>query len=74
MPALVSNDSPGWVYLSTDAAVEAFNRGLPCGAKLIRTRRGVDDFVVGIFRLTERKGAGAECGTGRRRDRPRSRS
>ena len=37
---------------------------LPCGAKLVKMRRSAEPkFVVGIFRLTERPGAG-ECGTG----------
>jgi hypothetical protein len=64
LPSQVSNDSASWVALTTAAEAEAFNQGLPCGAKLIRTRRSVDDFVVGVFRLTERKGQGAGCGTG----------
>lgn len=64
VPALVSNDSASFIKLGSAAEIEAFNRGLPCGAKLIRVRRGVADFVVGVFRLTERKGAGAGCGAG----------
>lgn len=64
VPSRVSNDNTGWIPLTTTAEVEAFNRALPCGAKLIRTRRSVADFVVGVFRLTERKGKGAGCGTG----------
>jgi hypothetical protein len=31
---------------------------------LIKTRRGAEGFVVGVFRLTERKNAPAPCGTG----------
>ncbi len=64
VPSQVSDDSANWISLTTAAEVEAFNQGLPCGAKLIRTRRSVDDFVVGVFRLTERTGAGAGCGIG----------
>jgi hypothetical protein len=61
VPAKVSNDSPDWIPLTTAAQVKSFNQGLPCGAKLMDVRRGPDDFVVGTFRLTERKGAGAGC-------------
>jgi hypothetical protein len=64
VPAKVSNDSANWLPLTTAAEVEAFNQGLPCGAKLMHVRRGPDSFVVGTFRLTERKGAGAGCGVG----------
>jgi hypothetical protein len=63
VPTLVSNGDPDWIPLTSRADVKKFNRTLPCGAKLIRTRRSTDDFVVGVFRLTERPGAG-ECGTG----------
>src|SRR4051794_5018140 len=59
VPSLVVNDSPTASILRSRNAVKAFNRGLPCGAKLIRTRRGTDRFVVGVFRLTERPGAGS---------------
>ena len=59
VPSLVVNDSPTASVLRSRDAVKAFNRGLRCGGKLIRTRRGADDFVVGIFRQTERPGAGA---------------
>lgn len=44
-------------------AVREFNRGLPCGAKLIGTKRGQDSFVVATFKLTERPGPG-QCGSG----------
>jgi len=63
VPTLVSNGDPDWIPLNSRDEVFKFNRTLPCGAKLIRTRRSTDEFVVGIFRLTERPGAG-ECGTG----------
>jgi hypothetical protein len=62
VPSIVSNNTPMMV-LDTDAAVMEFNRGFPCGAKLISTRRAPDKFVLGIFELTERKG-GTGCGTG----------
>ncbi len=62
VPALAVNPDPA--FLATASDVQAFNRGLPCGAKLVKLRRSVEPmFVVGIFRLTERPGAG-ECGTG----------
>jgi hypothetical protein len=64
VPSAVSNNTPGLVELSTVEDVREFNRTLPCGAKLLRTRRGSDGFVVGEFRLTERKNAPAPCGNG----------
>jgi hypothetical protein len=63
VPTLISNGDPGWISLKSRSDVHEFNRTLPCGAKLLKTRRSVDGFVVGVFRLTERPGAG-ECGTG----------
>jgi hypothetical protein len=61
VPSKVSKDAAQPLPLTTTAQVKAFNRALPCGAKLVRVWRGPDDFVVGSFRLTERKGAGADC-------------
>src|SRR4051794_10346504 len=64
LPSLVSDGTPGFVVLDTLVDVKAFNAGLPCGAKLISTRRSsVEHFVVGTFKLTERPGPG-ECGPG----------
>src|SRR3954447_10528609 len=63
LPSLVSNGTPGFVVLDSLLDVKTFNAGLPCGAKLIATRRSVEHFVVGTFKLTERPGRG-ECGTG----------
>src|SRR5689334_7518185 len=57
IPSAVSNNEPGLVQLDTVAKVREFNATLPCGAKLLRTRRATDGFVVGEFRLTERKNA-----------------
>ena len=34
---------------------------MPCATKLVRTRRGAEGFVVGIFMQTERKGQ-KSCG------------
>jgi hypothetical protein len=64
VPVLVANNTQDPVVLNTKDDVNEFNRTLPCGAKLIRTRRGPEGFVVGIFRLTERRNAPAPCGTG----------
>ncbi len=64
VPAYISNNSAATNFqtLPTKAAVEEFNRTLNCGSKLLRTRRGPDGFVVGIFELTERKTKGDSCG------------
>jgi hypothetical protein len=48
--------------LTSRAAVRSFNETLPCGAKLLSTRRGNGGVVVGTFRLTERPGG--SCGSG----------
>jgi hypothetical protein len=48
--------------LTTRAQVKGFNATLPCGAKLLRIRRGDAHLVIGTFRLTERPGGA--CGTG----------
>ena len=46
-------------------SVREFNRGLPCGARLVKTKRGKDSFVVATFRLTERPGPRpGQCGDG----------
>jgi hypothetical protein len=62
VPALVSNPAP-LLRLPSRAAVEDFNRGLPCGAELVGTERGAHALVIATFRLTERPGRGS-CGTG----------
>ena len=55
----------GWSSCTSVDDVRQFNRTLPCGAKLLRTRRSAaDGFVVAVFRLTERKNAPAPCGQG----------
>jgi hypothetical protein len=58
----VANPSP-FLSLQTRAAVEAFNRALPCGARLLATERGQRSLVIATFRLTERPGRG-RCDTG----------
>ena len=64
VPAVVANGGP-LLRLLTRAAVEEFNRGLPCGARLLETERGPDSVVIATFRLTERPGRGScETGTG----------
>jgi hypothetical protein len=65
VPSLVNPDlTPGLIVLRSRKAVKTFNRGLPCGARLLRTERSADGFVVGVFRLTERPGVG-NCGDGK---------
>jgi hypothetical protein len=60
LPAIVENGEPPRL-LTTRAQVRAFNASLPCGARLLRTRRR-GRYTVATFRLTERPGGG--CGTG----------
>ena len=60
VPSVVINGVQA--FLTSRAQVVGFNRGLPCGAKLLSTRRGPQHAVVGTFRLTRRPGA--DCGTG----------
>jgi len=60
LPVIVENGTPPQV-LSTRAAVRAFNESLPCGARLLSTRRR-DRYTVATFRLTDRPGGA--CGTG----------
>jgi hypothetical protein len=65
LPALIADGVRPKRRVADKAAIRAFNRGLPCGAKLLNTKRGADSFVVATFRLTERPGPrpGA-CGAG----------
>ncbi len=60
LPSVAANGTDP-LALRTRAAVRLFNRMLPCGAKLLRTKPGRAGFVVATFRLTERPGRG-ECG------------
>ena len=62
VPSVVSNGGPD-ALLSSPADVKQFNKTLPCGAKLVKTRRSAHHFVVGTFELTERPGA--DCGSGK---------
>jgi hypothetical protein len=61
LPTVVQNGTPP-LRLSTRREVEAFNRSLPCGAKLTEAV-AVDTFTIATFELTERPGPG-ECGNG----------
>jgi hypothetical protein len=49
------------VTLDSRADVIAFNRSLPCGAKLVRARP-LGRFIAATFRLTDRPGG--DCGSG----------
>jgi hypothetical protein len=60
VPATVANGEPPR-RLTTAAQVVAFNESLPCGARLVRTRRR-GRYTVATFRLTERRGG--DCGLG----------
>jgi hypothetical protein len=60
VPSLVANGSAP-TTLRSRADVIAFNRSLPCGAKLVSTRKQ-GRFIAATFRLTERPGG--SCGPG----------
>lgn len=64
VPSIVDNGPPGPLRLTSRTAVEAFNRSLPCGAKLLRTTT-VRRYVLAEFALTQRPGAKCD-GTGSR--------
>jgi hypothetical protein len=58
VPTIVLDGTNPQRTLPTMKAVRNFNRGLPCGARLVKTTRGRGSFVVATFRLTERPGPG----------------
>lgn len=60
VPAIVANGSPE-VRLETRAQVFSFNDTLPCGGRVVSTRRR-DGFVIATIELTDRPGG--DCGTG----------
>lgn len=60
VPSFAQNGTPP-LLLRSSAAVLAFNRSLPCGAELLRTRM-TGRYVVATFRLTDRPGG--QCGQG----------
>jgi hypothetical protein len=61
LPAVVQNGTPP-LRLTSRRAIEAFNRSLPCGARLTEAVPA-DMFTIATFELTERPGPG-ECGSG----------
>jgi hypothetical protein len=61
VPSVVQNGAPP-LALTDRRGVEAFNRSLPCGAKLTEAERS-GRFTIATFELTERPGPG-ECGDG----------
>jgi hypothetical protein len=65
IPSMVSDGTNPLRRLANRKAARDFNRGLPCGAKLIGTQRGQGSFVIATFRLSERRGPRrSTCGTG----------
>jgi hypothetical protein len=60
LPATVANGTAP-ERLSSRAAVRDFNASLPCGARLLRTRRE-HAYTIATFRLTKRRGG--DCGGG----------
>ena len=60
VPSVAENGAAP-VTLRSRADVLAFNRSLPCGAKLVRAR-SLGRFIAATFRLTERPGG--TCGPG----------
>jgi hypothetical protein len=62
LPSVVSNGTPLY-RIETREQAEAFNRALPCGAKVASLKRN-DHFVIAEFRLAERPGGACGAGTG----------
>jgi hypothetical protein len=60
IPSVAINGDVPLHLLSHDDAL-AFNRSLPCGAKLVKAR-SAGDLIVATFRLTDRPGGA--CGSG----------
>lgn len=61
LPSVVQNGT-GPFRLTSRSQVEAFNRSLPCGARLTEATRA-GRYTIATFVLTERPGRG-ECGKG----------
>ena len=59
VPALIEQGTT--FRLTTRVQVQAFNAGLPCGARVMGVARD-GRYVVATFRLVERRGG--DCGTG----------
>ena len=64
VPAIAQNGTPP-ILLGSRSDVVAFNASLPCGARLLGTRRS-GRYVIGTFLLTERPGGECDGGTGAR--------
>jgi hypothetical protein len=64
LPVLVADGTNPLRRLRKRADVLDFNKGLPCGAKLVKTQRGDRSFVIARFKLTERRGSPACNGVG----------
>jgi hypothetical protein len=62
VPSVAANGAAP-VTLRSRVDVLAFNRSLPCGAKLVRARP-LDRFIVATFRLTQRPGGACDGGAG----------
>jgi len=62
LPSLAANGTPP-LRLATRAETIAFNRSLPCGARLVHAD-AAGRFVNATFRLTERPGGDCGPGTG----------
>jgi hypothetical protein len=62
LPSVVENGTPP-ITLRTRDQVLAFNRSLPCGARLLRARPA-GRLIDATFRLTERPGGDCGSGTG----------
>jgi hypothetical protein len=60
VPSVVQNATAP-ITLRSRADVVAFNRSLPCGARLVKAQP-LDHVIVATFRLTERPGG--NCGSG----------
>jgi hypothetical protein len=61
LPSVIQNGTPP-LRLTERDQVEAFNRSLPCGARLTAATPS-GEYVIATFVLTERPGEG-ECGDG----------
>jgi hypothetical protein len=62
LPSVAENGTPPVTLRSRDDVI-AFNRSLPCGARLVRARPA-GRFIAATFRLTERPGGDCGSGTG----------
>lgn len=66
VPSEIVNMQPDVLELGSEREVEAFNDSLPCGAKVIRVLRTVNQLVVGELELTDRPGGDCGAATGTR--------